>query len=309
MGTHRINACFRLLLASMIAACGLMAAEHHGVLKSSGLPVPGATVTVVQATKKAVTNHRRARRIRVSRPREWCLDHRDRNAGLREGSFRSGGGRRHRASTMGVGAASGQCRVRKKAPVTEQVAATKPAAGQRPPAPTATPRNANARPGMNGRNGNSYQRLDVNAASMGVIGTNGGVSNDLNLAELNQSAADSMLVSGSVSRGLDMPMRNDWFGPGGFMPGPPGMGGPMGGPNGEPPTGAPGFSGVGPAAGMAMGGPGRGGMGWTDDGRSRWWSAWSWRWSGWSRPRIRRTGRSWQARWLRRSRHARRRSR
>ena len=55
MGIHRINTCFRLLLASLIVACGLMAAEHQGVVKSAGLPVPGATVTVVQGTKKTVT--------------------------------------------------------------------------------------------------------------------------------------------------------------------------------------------------------------------------------------------------------------
>ena len=42
-------------LAVCIAVTGLMASEHHGIVKSSGLPVPGATVTATQGDKKVVT--------------------------------------------------------------------------------------------------------------------------------------------------------------------------------------------------------------------------------------------------------------
>src|SRR5580658_5716611 len=43
------------LLAACLAVTALMAAEHHGVVKSSGLPVPGATVTATSGDKKLVT--------------------------------------------------------------------------------------------------------------------------------------------------------------------------------------------------------------------------------------------------------------
>src|SRR4051812_41025381 len=43
------------LLAATLAVTGLFAAEHHGVVKSGGLPIPGATVTAIQADKKMVT--------------------------------------------------------------------------------------------------------------------------------------------------------------------------------------------------------------------------------------------------------------
>ena len=43
------------LMAACIAVSGLMAAEHHGAVKSGGLPIPGATVTATQSDKKIVT--------------------------------------------------------------------------------------------------------------------------------------------------------------------------------------------------------------------------------------------------------------
>ncbi len=45
----------RLLLAACLAVMGLMASEHHGSVKSGGLPVPGASVTATQGDKKVVT--------------------------------------------------------------------------------------------------------------------------------------------------------------------------------------------------------------------------------------------------------------
>src|SRR5438270_4098476 len=42
-------------LAAWIAVSGLMAAEHHGVVKSGGLPIPGATVTATMGDQKLVT--------------------------------------------------------------------------------------------------------------------------------------------------------------------------------------------------------------------------------------------------------------
>jgi hypothetical protein len=45
----------RLLLAACITVTGLSASEHHGIVKSGGLPVPGATITAVQGDTKVVT--------------------------------------------------------------------------------------------------------------------------------------------------------------------------------------------------------------------------------------------------------------
>ncbi|MGD0871712.1 MAG: TonB-dependent receptor [Bryobacteraceae bacterium] len=45
----------RLLLVACVVVMGLMASEHHGSVKSGGLPVPGATVTATQGDKKVVT--------------------------------------------------------------------------------------------------------------------------------------------------------------------------------------------------------------------------------------------------------------
>src|ERR1035438_3084175 len=43
------------LWIACVAVTGLMAAEHHGVVESGGLPIPGATITATQADKKLVT--------------------------------------------------------------------------------------------------------------------------------------------------------------------------------------------------------------------------------------------------------------
>src|SRR3954462_4035682 len=46
-------------LGSLVTVClavsQLLASEHHGMVKSGGIPIPGATVTATQADKKVVT--------------------------------------------------------------------------------------------------------------------------------------------------------------------------------------------------------------------------------------------------------------
>jgi hypothetical protein len=116
-----------------------------------------------------------------------------------------------------------------------------------------------------------FQRVDVNATEGGAaVGVENGMGNELVSADLNQSAADSLLVNGSMSAGVGMAQQNDWFGgPGGMMGGPGmmGMGGPggpggmgMGGdnPGGTLGAGAPGGGDAG-GGGRGMGGPGGGG--------------------------------------------------
>src|ERR1039457_4688787 len=44
-----------LFLAAWIAAPRLIASEHHGIVKTGGLAVPGATVTATQGDQKVVT--------------------------------------------------------------------------------------------------------------------------------------------------------------------------------------------------------------------------------------------------------------
>ena len=55
MALNRIHTHFGRLLAVWIAVAGLMAAEHHGTIKSGGLPVPGASVTAIKGDKKLFT--------------------------------------------------------------------------------------------------------------------------------------------------------------------------------------------------------------------------------------------------------------
>src|SRR5208283_3792090 len=45
----------RLLLVACLVVMGLTASEHHGTVKSGGLPVPGASVTATQGDKKVLT--------------------------------------------------------------------------------------------------------------------------------------------------------------------------------------------------------------------------------------------------------------
>jgi len=52
---HFYTSIGRLLLVACVTVMGLMASEHHGSVKSGGLPVPGASVTATQGDKKVVT--------------------------------------------------------------------------------------------------------------------------------------------------------------------------------------------------------------------------------------------------------------
>ena len=55
MALNRIHIHFGRIMAAWIAVAGLMAAEHHGTVKSGGLAVPGATITATNGDKKHVT--------------------------------------------------------------------------------------------------------------------------------------------------------------------------------------------------------------------------------------------------------------
>jgi hypothetical protein len=55
MAPHRIFNYFGRILVAWLAVMALAASEHHGIVKSNGIPVPGATVTASQGDKKLVT--------------------------------------------------------------------------------------------------------------------------------------------------------------------------------------------------------------------------------------------------------------
>src|ERR1700679_3278145 len=52
MAPHRLFNYFGRILIAWLAVMALTASEHHGVVKSNGQPVPGATVTASQGDKK-----------------------------------------------------------------------------------------------------------------------------------------------------------------------------------------------------------------------------------------------------------------
>ncbi len=278
MAAHRITISFGRLLAACLAASALFASQHHGVVKSNGLPVPGATVTATLGDKKVVT----------TTDAQGAYSFND----LADGNWTI------RVEMLGFAPLTQEVGIAPDAPSPEwdlkllplsalrQSLAPKPAtatatAQAKPAAPAAasqtaavatqTPSRPNGgRGSANGRPSlrqamqqqGGFQRMDVNqAGDVSAMNTDGTFSTDMN-ADPSSSASDSMMVNGSVSRGLDMPQQFDWFGgrgggPGGMMGGPGmGMGADgLGGPNGDNPGG------IVAAAGGGRGGPGGGGPG------------------------------------------------
>src|SRR5437762_2402498 len=51
MPANPLNMKLGRLLASCLAVSGLLASEHHGIVKSGGLPIPGGTVTAASPAK------------------------------------------------------------------------------------------------------------------------------------------------------------------------------------------------------------------------------------------------------------------
>ncbi len=296
MASKRTYLCFGRLLAACLLATVLFASEHHGVVRSGGIPIPGATVTATQGSRKFVTttDERGAYSFPNLDDGVWNIQ----------------------VEMLGFDKASKEIGVAYNAPAPEwdlklqtmqeirtALTAPKPAApvataaagpaaapakpAAAPPAATAVAV-ANARPsisggsqgqgrnrqqgGTRGRGQNTaqtgYQRLDVNqAGDLAAAGNDGAITNET-AADLSTSASESLLVNGSVSTGLGMPQGPpDWFGGRGGMDGfgPMGMGPGMGlngdgtagqGNNGEPPN-----PGAGGAAGRGGPGGGRGGFG------------------------------------------------
>jgi hypothetical protein len=281
MKTHRIFEQLRWLVAAWLPVACLLAAEHHGWVKSEGLPVPGATVTATQGDKTFVT----------STDDSGAYSFRD----LPDGIWTL------RISMLGFNPVAREVGVTPEAPspsweltletldaLRNQIAtpargAAAPAPAAKPaPTPSATPpastqatavtASAGNRPAGGGRGnwsggrpslrqaiqqGGGFQRLDVNqAAEAGLENGNGESAAGMGTGDTTQSS-DAYVVNGSLNSGLNMPQQNDWgFGGPGGMYGPGGvgmlgMGGP-GGPGGPGGIGA----GGGPSVQAGPGGPG-----------------------------------------------------
>ncbi len=297
-----------LLTGSGILAGGLLAAEHHGAVKASGLPIPGATVTFVQGDRKLVTTTDENGRYSFRDVPDgiWTVEVEmlgfgkftkeigvAANAPAPEWDLKLLSMAEILAASKPAPPVQAASQPAKPAPQPATVAAaTAPPAesapAPKPTAPAAAPSNG-ARPsirqavqaqqqGGRGTNGRGqpagrgqqtgFQRADVNQAGEGA-NLEAGINPEM-AADLSQSASDSFLVNGSVSRGLDMPQQPDWFGGRGGMgfdgmgPGGPGMGmvPGMGGPgdpnNGDNPGGVqmgPGGGRGGPGGGRGPGGP------------------------------------------------------
>jgi Carboxypeptidase regulatory-like domain len=302
MALNRISSHSLRVLAAWIAVSGLMASEHHGTVKSGGLPVPGATVAAIQGDQRQVTT--------TDENGKYSF------ADLKDGVWKI------EVEMLGFAKLSNEVGIAYDAPAPEWNLKFLPLADiVKPPAPastetpapattaenTKTPEKpvtpattapsapaatASAAPAANGRgngaggrggnrggngnNGNNgrpsltsamnnYQRADVNATGdLAQAGDAGNIAAS-EMQDLSGSAGDSMMVNGSISRGLDGGAQGDWFGGPGGRPGMDGMGG-FGGPGGMGMNGMGGADGMNAGGGDGMGG-GRGGPGGPGGGR------------------------------------------
>jgi hypothetical protein len=249
-----------IVLAHCLIVTTLMAAEYHGIVKSGGLPIPGASVTATQGEKKLIT----------TTDEQGAYSFPD----LEDGAWTItvemlGFGKISRPVTIAPTAANSDWDLRllplgskpesastpRKEPNATAGTPSTPAAPTKSAAPS---QNAAAANGSNssgrvrgaqasvGRPG--FQRLDVNATgdAAALPGESTGSENDLTSANLNQNANEAMVVNGSVSNGVNAPQQNDWMMYGGGQGGP---GGPVG-PGGPP------FGGAGGPGSISVGGPG-----------------------------------------------------
>jgi len=203
------------VLAILLAASPLAASEHHGVVKFSGLPVPGAAVTVTQGDQRlaAITDQQGAYSFTELRDGTWIIDiampgfapiHEDLNI-----------------------AAAGQASewMLKLLPFAEIVKDSTPPAQQPSQDRPTSPPSATPTPGGTTRASSSqkpvpqksagFQRADVNAsasatptaslsAAAEAVPTNAN-SNSPGDTDLAQRASDGLLINGSANNGAASP--------------------------------------------------------------------------------------------------------
>jgi Carboxypeptidase regulatory-like domain len=278
-----------------------MASEHHGTVKSGGLPVPGATVTATQGDQRQVTTTDETGKYTFADLRDGVWRIEVEMLGFAKLSNEVGiaydapapdwnlkflpladivkppAPAATSAPAPAPATTSENTKTPEKAATPPTTTASAPAAAAPAAAPTGNGRGNGAAGrggnrggnGANGNNGrpsltnalNSFQRADVNATGDLAQAGDAGNIGASEVQDLSGSAGDSMMVNGSISRGLDGGAQGDWFGGPGGRPGMDGMGG-FGGPGG---MGMNGMGGDGMNTGMGggdgMAGGGRGGPG------------------------------------------------
>lgn len=280
MPLNKIHTHLGRLLAVWIFAASLMAADYHGMVKFAGLPIPGATVTATNGDKKHFTTTDENGRYAFAGLSDglWTVEVEMLGFAKLSNEVAIAFGApapEWNLKFLSLGAITAAAPAPPKVPAaagtpapatTQSATAASPVPAARGSAAGGQPANTARAPqagrGQNGANGqpsrppaNGFQRVDV-ISSGDVAPAPETALAASEMADLSNSADPSMLVSGSVSRGLDMPGQNDWFGgPGGRIAG---MGGPgIGGPDGM--NGAPGMNaagGDGAGGGQQIGGRG-----------------------------------------------------
>jgi len=194
----------RYAALAWLAVSGLAAAEHHGQVNFNGLPVPGATVTAVQADKKfvAVTDQQGAYSFADLADGVWTIQ----------------------VEMLCFAPIKQEVAVASDAPspvwelkvlpleqmhasamqpaAVQQAAAVAGAQPAKPAKKAANPKSATA--ASNPQAG--FQRTDVNAAGEGAAqgGLGAEMGNESGAAgDLNQTASDAMVVSGSSSGAIE----------------------------------------------------------------------------------------------------------
>src|SRR5665811_1705458 len=245
---------FMCMAAACIAVCGVMAAEYHGTVKTGGLPVPGVTVTAIQGDKKVVTttDDRGVFSFAELADGTWTIE--VEMLGFAKLTREVGVAHDAPAAELGLKILSEAALLASLEPGQAGPAAKPPAAEPAAAKPTPVARAAaSARPAA--KQQAAFQQVKVNqSADTSAITTEGAIKTE-EIADLNQSAANSFIVQGSLSSAAGLPQQNDW-GMGGRGMGPDGMGGPgIGGPG----MGGPGGDGAGGTSVTATGGRGPGG--------------------------------------------------
>ena len=179
----------RYAALAWLAVSGLAAAEHHGQVTFNGLPVPGATVTATGGDKRfvAVTDQQGAYSFPDLADGVWTIQ-------VEMLCFTT-----IKQEVAVAPDAPSPVWELKVLPLEEIHAETRPAAAARSTA-SATQPTAAPRPQA------GFQRADVNAAGEGAapgglgaeMGNQGGAAGDLN-----QTASDAMVVSGSSSGAIE----------------------------------------------------------------------------------------------------------
>ena len=222
---------FRRVSLLTVAAAALWGADYRGEVRANGLPLPGVTVTAKHAetTLLMTTDEQGAFSLSGVTEGEWSIE-------LRMLGFTPV----TRSVSLPGAASAWDMQVMPK----DQLLAT--LNPTRTPQPTNSPMRRPAPQSATNGNDPGFQRLSVNqAAATSALAADTGIRTE-EVADLNQSAANSFLVQGSVSSALSLPQQNDW----GF---------------GHSPMGMEGMApGIGMSGGMPVGGPG--GMNQSTDG-------------------------------------------